>query len=441
MISVALAKRSLKAYLPSPAVLGILLMSLGAFSSVSWLMYAQFRSLLIGQGVQITEQFAQTGLSVFLVKDLSGIRQTAAVFRNFPGVRHLAVVDARGTVRFEDGVHARATYHTPPGIPITRAGLVAEDTRTWHFAAPIVISGPFMDSPFAETPGAGTRTIGRVVIIMDKGRLRFLEYLLLPLNIGVWILLTIAVLRWAWKVHEVDRQKSAFMATVTHEMRTPLHGIIGNTQLALEALEVYEEPPDATTLHAVMASALQLSALIDHILDAHQLQAGKMGLRLEPTDLRDLTAEAVTAVSPSIAKNGNRLIQNIDTDGLVTLDRGKLLQVLQNLLSNAAKFTHQGIVTLHVEHRPTRLRIAVQDTGIGIPDDQQAAIFEPFRKVDTRDTRKYEGSGLGLAISRGFCELMGGTLRVESRVNVGSTFTVAIPLPISGSRHGTEPER
>jgi signal transduction histidine kinase len=99
-----------------------------------------------------------------------------------------------------------------------------------------------MDSPFAETPGAGTRTIGQVVIVMDKERLRFLEYLLLPLNIGVWIVLTIAVLRWAWKVHEVDRQKSAFMATVTHEMRTPLHGIIGNTQLALEALEVYEEP-------------------------------------------------------------------------------------------------------------------------------------------------------------------------------------------------------
>jgi signal transduction histidine kinase len=166
-----------------------------------------------------------------------------------------------------------------------------------------------------------------------------------------------------------------------------------------------------------------------------------MGLGLDPTDLRELTAEAVAAVTPSFAKNGNRLLQTVETDGLVTLDRGKLLQVLQNLLSNAAKFTHQGVVRVHVEHGPTRLRIEVQDTGIGIPDEQQASIFEPFRKVDTRDARKYEGSGLGLAISRGFCELMGGTLSVESRVNVGSTFTVVIPLPISDRRHRRDDEQ
>jgi signal transduction histidine kinase len=179
----------------------------------------------------------------------------------------------------------------------------------------------------------------------------------------VWIVLTIAVLWWAWKVHEVDRQKSAFMATVTHEMRTPLHGIIGNTQLALEALEIYEEKPDAATLCDVLLSARQLRALIDQILDAHQLQAGKMDLRLEATDLRDVIAEAIAAVAPSLAKNGNRLIPIVETEALVVIDRGKLLQVLQNLLSNAAKFTHQGHVTLRVEHTPARLRIEIHDTG------------------------------------------------------------------------------
>jgi signal transduction histidine kinase len=153
-------------------------------------------------------------------------------------------------------------------------------------------------------------------------------------------------------------------------------------------------------------------------------------LHLEPTDLRAVIEEAVRVTGPGIARNGNRLIQHIRTEGLIRIDRDKIQRVLQNLLSNAEKFTHEGVVTLRVEHTPTRLRIEVQDTGIGIPADQQARIFEWFRKVDTRDARKYEGSGLGLAISQGFCELMGGTLSVESELNVGSLFTVSIPLPI-----------
>jgi signal transduction histidine kinase len=132
----------------------------------------------------------------------------------------------------------------------------------------------------------------------------------------------------------VDREKSAFMATITHEMRTPLHGVIGNTQLALEALEVYEEPPDAAMLHAALAGARQLGELIDRILDAHRLQAGKMELHLIPTDLREVIEEAVQSVAPRMARGANRLIQQAHAGALVSIDRGKILQVLQNLLEH-----------------------------------------------------------------------------------------------------------
>jgi len=422
-------REDLKDYLPRPAVLGILLLAVAGFSSVSWLMYAQLRHLLIGQGIQITQQFVQTGLSVFLVKDSAGIAQAAQVFRNFPGVRRLAVVDAQGTVRFESGAPS-ATSLREPAVFLAHAGLLDEDARAWRFAAPIVTPGARHTSPWSEVPRVAPETLGHVLLDLDKGHLYSLAYLLVPLNVVVFLVLTIAVLRWEYQVREVDRQKSKFMATLTHEMRTPLHGIIGHTQLALEALEVYEERPDTATLHAVMASALQLSTLIDHILDAHQLEARKMALHLEPTRLRAIVEEAVRITGPGIAQNGNRLVQDIHTEGVLRIDQDKIQRVLQNLLSNAGKFTHEGVVTLRVEQTRTYVRIEVHDTGIGIPADQPARIFEWFRKIDMRAARQYQGSGLGLAISRGFCELMGGTLTVKSTPNVGSVFTVSIALPI-----------
>jgi signal transduction histidine kinase len=105
------------------------------------------------------------------------------------------------------------------------------------------------------------------------------------------------------------------------------------------------------------------------------------------------------------------------------------MQILSNLLTNAGKFTQNGTVSLVVEQTPSELRIEVADTGIGIPEHECDRIFEWFRKVDTSDARKYEGSGLGLAISKGFCEMMGGSIAVRSVLGEGSTFTVVIPLP------------
>ena len=202
-------REDLKHYLPRPAVLGILLLAVSGFSSVSWFMYAQFQHLLIDQGVQIAQQFAQTGLSVFLVKDSAGIQQAAQVFRNFPGVRHLAVVDAQGTTRFENGSQGDRPYLRPADLSLVRADLLDEDARTWRFAAPIITRGAPDTSPLSELTGVRPQTFGHVLIDIDKGNLRSLAYLLISLNGVVLMALTVAVLRWEYQGREVDRQKSA----------------------------------------------------------------------------------------------------------------------------------------------------------------------------------------------------------------------------------------
>ncbi|MGH8646030.1 MAG: sensor histidine kinase, partial [Gammaproteobacteria bacterium] len=288
-------------------------------------------------------------------------------------------------------------------------------------------------TPFLEGNAEEARLLGYAHVDIDKQSLCILVYVLVPLNVAVGIVLTLAVLHWERKVSELDRHKSLFLATVTHEMRTPLNAIHGNAQLVLEALQIYEEMPDATKVETIITSAQQLAALIENMLTAQRLDAGTMELQLAPTDLRDVVREAVDSVMPSIETNGNRLSQIVQANGLVTIDKTKVTQILMNLLSNAGKWTQQGQITLILEQTTTRLFIQVTDTGKGISGDQRDRIFEWFRKVEISDATKYEGSGLELAISKGFCELMGGTIGVESQINVGSTFTVVIPLPVTAT--------
>ncbi|MGH8544000.1 MAG: sensor histidine kinase [Gammaproteobacteria bacterium] len=395
-------------------------------------MVERFRGLLLEQGVQLTRQFARTAVSVFLVKDLTAIRHTAKVFLQFPGVRYLGVVDTKTVLRFEEGRPNDWSRQALPGT-VMHAGLAAENRERWHFVAPIMTTAVKSDTPFLEGNSEDARVIGYAHVDIDKQSLRSLVYVLVPLNVAVWIILTLAVLRWQRNLSELERQKSLFLATVTHEMRTPLNAIHGNAQLVLEAVQVYEEMPDATKVETIINSAQQLAALIENMLTAQKLDAGTVELQLAPTDLRDVVGEAVDTVMPSIETNGNRLSQIVQANGLVTIDKTKVSQILMNLLSNAGKCTQQGQITLILKQTTRRLFIQVRDTGKGIPGDQPNRIFEWFRKVETSDASQYGGSGLGLAISKGFCELMGGTISVESRVDVGSTFTVVIPLPVTAT--------
>ncbi len=234
-----------------------------------------------------------------------------------------------------------------------------------------------------------------------------------------------------------SRYKSEFLANMSHELRTPMNAIIGYTEMVVEDLEMeggHEEMVE--DLKRVLKAAHHLLSLLNGILDLAKIEAGRMELHLEEVDLQGLVREVADTIRPMMAKNGNRLQVEVK-DGALTIDAGKLRQILLNLLSNAAKFTQDGEVLLKVERTPGELFIQVSDTGIGMSEEQQALIFEAFRQADMSPTRSYQGTGLGLAITKRFCELMGGRIEVESAPGKGSTFTVHIPLPVGKA----QPER
>jgi signal transduction histidine kinase len=232
-----------------------------------------------------------------------------------------------------------------------------------------------------------------------------------------------------------NRAKSTFLANVSHELRTPLAAIIGYSELILEQMEVddYEDMPHK--VERVLTSGNQLLRLINDILDLSKIEAGRMEMRPNTFTLSSFVEDVLLTAKPLMQKNNNTLRVEGDKSewGYFYADESRLRQVVLNLLSNAAKFTHEGTVILSVGwQRPSAegkwLCLSVSDTGIGIPTDQLPSVFKPFVQVDQSATRRYVGTGLGLAISQHFCQMMGGTIVVESEEGEGSTFTVRLPL-------------
>lgn len=230
-----------------------------------------------------------------------------------------------------------------------------------------------------------------------------------------------------------SRHKSEFLANMSHELRTPLQAIIGYTDVVREDLEMEGNVECAEDLERVIHNAQRLLSLINNILGLSKVEAGRMEVRLQSVNLRQLVKEAAETVQPILRKNNNRIEVFIRDGGCTELlvDREKLLQAMLNLLSNAAKFTKDGMISVDAVQKPTLLEIMVADTGIGLTPDQQEVIFEEFRQVDGSATRQFEGTGLGLAITRKFCELMGGKIDVQSMQGRGSAFTIRIPLPVA----------
>ncbi|MBN1486619.1 MAG: hybrid sensor histidine kinase/response regulator, partial [Anaerolineae bacterium] len=241
-------------------------------------------------------------------------------------------------------------------------------------------------------------------------------------------------LREAKEVAESANQaKSSFLANISHELRTPLNAIIGYSEMLqeeAEELKYNDLLPDLRKIHRAGNHLLQL---INDVLDISKIEAGHMQLYLELFDVRNVVDEVLTTIRPLISKNENHLIVERAPDlGTMYADMTKVRQILFNLLSNAAKFTHQGVITCEVTRDTAThtLLFKVTDTGIGITEDQLSKLFQPFTQVDASMTRQYGGTGLGLAITRRFCHMMGGTIEVQSQPGKGSTFIVRLPVHV-----------
>jgi signal transduction histidine kinase len=230
---------------------------------------------------------------------------------------------------------------------------------------------------------------------------------------------------------EANAAKSTFLANMSHELRTPLNAILGYSEMLDEdATEAGNESASAD-LKRIQTAGKHLLTLVTEILDISKIEAGAIQLQMERIDAVELTEGIAGTVTSLVRKNANHLEIHVGDVSHVHVDPVKFRQCLLNLLSNACKFTENGIITLSVDRRTEdgkeNVCWSVRDTGIGIAADDIRLLFQPFSQVDSSSTRRHGGTGLGLAISQRLCRLMGGSITVESVLGQGSTFTIHIP--------------
>ncbi len=232
---------------------------------------------------------------------------------------------------------------------------------------------------------------------------------------------------------EANRTKSAFLANMSHELRTPMNAIIGYSEMLIEDADTLTPEDFVTDLEKIHASAKHLLGLINDVLDISKIEAGKMTLYLETFDVAPMIREVAATVGTLMGRNNNRFdVHCAEEIGQLHADVTKVRQTLFNLLSNAAKFTSNGCVTLTVERDGHFISFRVKDTGIGMTPEQKEKLFQPFTQADASTSRKYGGTGLGLAISKQFCEMMGGDLTAKSAVGEGSVFIARLPILVPG---------
>ncbi|MDM0044069.1 ATP-binding protein [Variovorax dokdonensis] len=230
-----------------------------------------------------------------------------------------------------------------------------------------------------------------------------------------------------------NRTKSTFLANMSHELRTPLNAVIGYAEMLEEDLADREDSQRMLgDLGRIRGAAKHLLGLINDVLDLSKVEAGKIELHAEPFEVAELVDLVASTAHPLVAANGNTLQLHTQPGlGIVRTDQTRLRQVLFNLLSNAAKFTHGGTIALHSregrnEHGRPLVVFEVVDSGIGMTPEQMERLFQPFVQASSETSRKYGGTGLGLAISRRLCRMMGGDLTVTSQPGEGSRFLASV---------------
>ncbi len=242
------------------------------------------------------------------------------------------------------------------------------------------------------------------------------------------------------KLKEAERLKNEFVATISHEMRTPLNSIIGFTKIILNEIDGPLTEAQRTDLTAIYSSSQHLLSLVNDVLDFTKIAAGKMELHKERLDFREIVVGVMSTTLALVGDKDIELIEEVD-ENLPTIyaDRVRIRQVILNLLSNAVKFTKEGSITLRAKRITEEVELdgqrrsmpfilcSITDTGIGIAEEDIPIVFAEFRQVDGSIARQAEGTGLGLPISKRLVEMHGGRLWVESKVGVGSTFYFTLP--------------
>ncbi len=248
--------------------------------------------------------------------------------------------------------------------------------------------------------------------------------------------------RYEESLQQANRAKSMFLANMSHELRTPLNAILGYSEMLQEDAVDRGLPEFTSDLEKISAAGKHLLALINDILDLSKIEAGKMDLFLESFEVAEMIDDVAATIRPMVEKNLNTLqIERTPDLGVMRADQIKVRQGLFNLLSNAAKFTQQGSITLNASRESMNgsewIVFKVTDTGIGLSPEQIVKLFQDFTQADPSTTRKFGGTGLGLALTRRFCQMMGGDVTVHSAPGHGSVFTIKIPAVV---RQTTEPE-
>ncbi len=237
-----------------------------------------------------------------------------------------------------------------------------------------------------------------------------------------------------------NRQKSVFLAKMSHQLRTPLNAVIGYSEILLEDAKENEDEQIAD-LQRINSAGKHLLSLVTDVLDMSKIESNKTDLTIQPFHLNDFIDDVVATGRSLVTSNGNEFIVEREPGlGIVISDETRLRQAVLNLLSNAGKFTKYGRVTLSASRQTERgedwVLVSVTDTGIGISQENQQKLFKDFNQADASTASKYGGTGLGLALSQHLCRMMGGNIEVQSEFGRGSRFTVKIPAYLEQHRAG-----
>jgi signal transduction histidine kinase len=229
-----------------------------------------------------------------------------------------------------------------------------------------------------------------------------------------------------------NRSKSIFLAKMSHELRTPLNAVIGFSEILLEGVDLDgKNSRKKADLERINSAGKHLLSLVTDVLDLSKIESNSIELKIEQFDLNEMVREIVANVQPMVTENGNKLVVKCHPDlGIASTDQTKLRQAALNLMSNAAKFTKDGTVTMSIQRRRSQaadwIEIQVQDTGIGIAESDIGRLFKNFGQASSATSTRYGGTGLGLALSQRLCALMGGGISATSEFGHGSCFTIRV---------------